>query len=191
VVVLLEVVGQGEVEEGSSVGGQLHGGGQAALDDGQVAGGQVAVQVGDEGPQLEPFLPAGRQAGRVDAGAGDHDHPQLGHRSSGQREGVDDPAQERGADAGAAHGHHTDLLVGVVAQALAQLLAVAEGGRVEAGDVAGEVVVVPGPVPDGWEVGAEAVGDEVVGVADVDGPVGRVGGGSGRCAPASRRCSRR
>ena len=169
------MVGQGEVEEGSPVGGELHGGGQAALDDGQVAGGQVAVQVGDEGPQLESLLLAGRQAGGVDAGAGDDDHPQLGHRSFGQREGVDDPAQERGADAGAADGHHADLLVGVVAEALAQLLAVAEGGGVEAGDVAGEVVVGLGPVPDGWEVRAEGVGDDVVGVADEDGPVAQAG----------------
>ena len=50
---LLEVVGQREVEERSLVGGELHARGQAALDDGEVAGGEVAVEVGHVGPDLE------------------------------------------------------------------------------------------------------------------------------------------
>src|SRR4029450_8542636 len=62
--VLLEVVGQGEVQERPPGRGQLHAGGEAALDHGQVAGGQVPVEPVDVGVDL----PAGcrRQAGRVE-----------------------------------------------------------------------------------------------------------------------------
>src|SRR5207249_40158 len=75
--VLLEVVPEREVEERALGGGQLHGGGQPALDDGQVAGAQMLVEPVDVAAQLEAgSLGEGR---RVDAGAGDHDHPQLGY----------------------------------------------------------------------------------------------------------------
>src|SRR3712207_8213564 len=43
---LLEVVAQRDVEERPPAGGQLHRGGQPALDHGQVGGGQPAVQAG-------------------------------------------------------------------------------------------------------------------------------------------------
>ena len=54
---------------------------------------------------------------------------------------------------------------------VAECFAVGELARVEAGDVAGEVVVLLGPVADRRQAGAEGVGDDVVGVADEDGPV--------------------
>ena len=44
VAVLLEVVLEGEVQERSSAGDELHAGGEAALDDGEVASGQVPVE---------------------------------------------------------------------------------------------------------------------------------------------------
>src|SRR5207249_3350587 len=75
--VLLEVVPEREVQERALGGGQLHGGGQAALDDGEVAGAQMLVEPVDVAAQLE----AGplREGRRVDPGAGHHDHPQLGY----------------------------------------------------------------------------------------------------------------
>ena len=74
-------------------------------------------------------------------------------------------------DARAADGDDAHLLVGLVAELGAEGLAVAEGGRVEPGDVAGEVEVLGGPVADERQVGAEGVGHDVAGVSDVDRPV--------------------
>src|SRR5918996_5739200 len=54
--VLLEVVGQGEVEERAPGRGQLHAGGQAPLDHGEVAGGQVPVQPMDVGVDLQAVV---------------------------------------------------------------------------------------------------------------------------------------
>jgi hypothetical protein len=54
--VLLEVVAEWEVEEGPAVGGELHCRGEASLDDRQVAGGEVLVQVVDVGSDLEPVV---------------------------------------------------------------------------------------------------------------------------------------
>ena len=51
-------------------------------------------------------------------------------------------------DPGAADGDDADLLVGPVAELGSQRVAVGELGGVEAGDVAGEVVVLLGPVAD-------------------------------------------
>ena len=88
--VLLEVVAQREVEEGPVVGRELHRGGQPALDDGQVAHGEVAVEGGHVGAHLDAV--GGGQRRRVDAGPSHHDHPELGHGGRGEREGLDDPA---------------------------------------------------------------------------------------------------
>ena len=71
------------------------------------------------------------------------------------------------ADSRAAHRHDADALVGPVAEQFA----VAEPARVETGDVAGEVVVLLGPVADWRQPWAERVRDDVVGVADEDGAV--------------------
>ena len=54
---------------------------------------------------------------------------------------------------------------------MAQLLPVGELRRVEAGHVAGEVEVLLGPVADRRKVGAEALRNDVVGVADEQRPV--------------------
>ncbi len=51
--VLLEVVPEREVQERALGGGQLHGGGQPALDDGQVAGAQMLVEAVDVAVHLE------------------------------------------------------------------------------------------------------------------------------------------
>ena len=58
VAVLLEVVAQREVQERPPARGELHRRRQAALDDREVARGEVPVQVGDEGADLD----AGRRA---------------------------------------------------------------------------------------------------------------------------------
>src|SRR3954449_11944063 len=74
--VLLEAVAKREVEERSPVGGQLHRGGESALNDGEVAGGEVAVEIVDVGAHLESF--GAREARGVDPRSRDDDHPQLG-----------------------------------------------------------------------------------------------------------------
>ena len=160
--VLLEVVAQREDQERALVGGQLHRGGQAALDDGEVAGGEVLVEVVHVGADLEPGMRGQRRG--VDARAGDDDHAQVRDLRAGGGEGVDHAAQQRGADAGAADGDDADPLAGPVAERRAQPFAVADRG--EAGDVAGEVEVLLGPVADRGQLGAEALVDDVVGVAD-------------------------
>ena len=62
--VLLEVVPEREVEERPPVRGQLHRRRQAALDDREVAGGEVAVEVVDVGADLEPVV-RGQRAGSI------------------------------------------------------------------------------------------------------------------------------
>lgn len=89
---LLEVAGEGEGEERPAVGGQLHGGGETALHDGEVAGGQVPVEVGHEADDLEAVVIRAEE-GRVDAGPGDDDHAELGELPLGEREGVEHLAQ--------------------------------------------------------------------------------------------------
>src|SRR5947207_2708663 len=107
--------------------------------DGDIARGEVAVQLVDVRAHLEPLvLP---EALRIDPRAGDDDHPELGHALLRLRERGDHAPQQMPADPRAADGHDADLLV----VAVAQCLAVAERGRVEARHVAGEVVVLLGP----------------------------------------------
>ncbi len=163
--VLLEVVAEREVQERPPAGGQLHRGGQAALDDGEVAGGQVAVELVDVGPDFQPVM--GGQAPGIDPRPGHHDHPKIGHPVFGFGVGGDHAAQQVAADAGAADGHDAQAFV----VAVAERLAVGELAGVEAGDVAGEVVVLLGPVADQRQPGAEGVRDDVAGVADEDGAV--------------------
>src|SRR3954471_25239 len=131
--VLLEAVAKREVEERSPVGGQLHRGGESALNDGEVAGGEVAVEVVDVGADLEPV--GAREARGVDPRPGDDNHPQVRDRALGLRERLDDPAEEMAADAGATDGDDADLLVRVIAQLVAKLLAVGELRRVKSGHV--------------------------------------------------------
>src|SRR5690349_10849161 len=112
--VLLEVVPEREIQERALGGGQLHGGGQAALDYGEVARAQVLVEPVDVAAQLETGSLG--VEGRVDAGAGDHDHPQLGHGLLGQRVGGDDLVDEGPPDTAAADGDQADQLVAAIAQ---------------------------------------------------------------------------
>ena len=58
--VLLEVVAQREVQERPSGRGELHRRRQAALDDGEVARREMAVQVRDEGADLDARRRASR-----------------------------------------------------------------------------------------------------------------------------------
>ena len=60
---------------------------------------------------------------------------------------------------------------GLIAELGPERLPVGERGGVEAGDVAGEVEVLLGPVPDRRQIGAEGVRHDVVGAAHVDGAV--------------------
>ena len=85
------------------------------------------------------------------------------------RERLDHPPQQVTADARAADGDDADLLARPVAELGAQLLAVGDG--LEPGHVAGEVVVLLRPVADPREAVPERVRDDVVGIADEDGPV--------------------
>ena len=71
-------------------------------------------------------------------------------------------------DAGAAGRDDADLLVGAEAQLVAERVAIAELGRVEGGDVAGEVEARLRPVADRRQLGREALRDDVVGIADED-----------------------
>lgn len=50
---LLEVVLKREVHEWALGCGELHAGGEAALDDGEVAGCEMAVELGDVGAHLD------------------------------------------------------------------------------------------------------------------------------------------
>src|SRR6185437_12264379 len=103
-----------EVEERAPGGGQLHGGGQTALDDGEVADAQMLVEPVDVAAQLKAgVLGEGR---RVDAGAGHHDHPQLRHGLLGERIGGGDLVDKGLADPAAANGDHADQFVVAVPQ---------------------------------------------------------------------------
>src|SRR5438270_104414 len=73
----------------------------------------------------------------------------------------------------AADGDEPDAFFRVVAEIGAQLLAI--GRPFGAEDVAAEVVVALGPGTDGGQVGPEAVGDDVFGVADEDRSVADLG----------------
>lgn len=79
--------------------------------------------------------------------------------------------QQVGADAGSSDRNDADLLVRSVPELVAQSRAVDELGWVEADYVAGEVVVLLGPLPDSRKTGAEAVGHDVIGVTDENGEV--------------------
>ena len=129
----------------------------------------MAVKLVHVGPDLQTVV--GWEAGRIDAWPGDHDHAQRGHEMFGLGKGGDYTTQEVAPDARAAHGDDADGFVGGVAQLVAQRGTVGEPRRVKACYVAGEVVVLFGPVPDRGKVGAEAVGHDVVRIADEDGAV--------------------
>ena len=78
VVVLLEVAAQREVQEGPAGGGELHGRGEAAVADREVAGRQVAVEPVHVAERLDAVAVWERR--RVDARSAHDDHPQPGMR---------------------------------------------------------------------------------------------------------------
>ena len=98
--VLLEVVAQREVDEGPLVRGQLHRRREASLHNGEVAGGEVAVEVVHVGDHLQAVdqRPPTQRIG-VDAGAGDDDHAQLWDSLLCLWEGRDHPSQQIHANA--------------------------------------------------------------------------------------------
>ena len=124
--VLLEVVAQREVEERPPGGRELHRRRQAALDDGEVAGGEVPVQVRHERPDLDARRRL--EGRRVDPRPGHHDHPQAVDPPGGLRRGSDHAPQQRLADARPADGHDAHPLVGPVAELAAELLAALASG---------------------------------------------------------------
>ena len=186
--VLLEVVAQRDVDERAAVGGQLHAGGQPALDQRDVAGGQVLVQVRQVAADGQA-APAGQRR-RVDARAGDHDEAQVRGQPPGQRHGVGDPAQQRQPDPGAADADQADPLVRPVAEPAPQRRPVGQLGRVEAGHVPGEVEVLLGPRRGSTAARARSrPGRRRRGRRRR--PTGRAAPATGPAARASRRCSRR
>src|SRR5262249_46855781 len=154
-------------------GGQLHGRGQSTVDNGDVARGQVPVQVG----QVLVYLDTRRcaQASGVDARAGDNDHAESGHEGEGVRVRGDGATEQMGADAGPADGDEADLLVVAVAERRAQFGPIRQLARVEPGHVAGEVEVLSGPFKNAGQGRAEGVRDDVLGIADEQGAVAQGG----------------
>jgi hypothetical protein len=73
VAVLLEMVAQREVQERSAARSQLHRRGKSALDDGQVAGRKVPVEVRNEGADFDALRCLERC--RIDPRSGHGDHP--------------------------------------------------------------------------------------------------------------------
>jgi len=141
--VLLEMVLEREVQERCPGRGQLHAGGQTALDERKVAGRQMPIQIGNERPHL---LAVGHIEFRwVEARPGHHDHPQFGDTRLGERVGAKDAAYQRRAHARATDGHDVGLAPVVIAKLGAQLIPAAELGwvpypKVRVCDETGEVV---------------------------------------------------
>ena len=170
--VLLEVMVQWHVNERPPGGGQLHRGGQPALDHRKVAGGQVPVQVRDVAAHVQALR---RRQGRgVDARPGHDDHPQPGDEAAGRGVSCRHPAQQAGPDARAADRDHADRLTGPVAELGAQRFPVAGAVR-QAGDVPGEPEMALHPVPDQRQPVAERVRDHVARIADEHRPVAQAG----------------
>ena len=115
--VLLEMVAQREIQERTPVRRQLHAGAQPALNNRQIAGGEVTIQLMHIRPNLQP-IGAGKR-GWLDARAGHDNHPQVRHAALRLRERADDTAEQMLADAGAANGDDADVLVGPIAQLVA------------------------------------------------------------------------
>ena len=134
---LLDVVGEREVQERPTGRHQLHRRAQTALDDGEVARGELPVQVRHVAPDLHPRRDGHRC--RVDTRPAHHDHPQARHPPLRLRVGRRHPAQQVPAHPRAAHRDQADPIVGPVAELGAQLVAGRGGGRT--GHVAGELEV--------------------------------------------------
>jgi len=166
-------MGERERDERASVGGQLHRGGEAALDDREVADGEVAIQVVEVAVDLDAV--AVRQRRRVDAGAGDDDHPQRRNEPPSRRDALQHPAQQRAADTRASHGDDAHPLVGTVAELRPHRGPGRRRDRVDAVHISGEREVRLGPRADRRQPRTERPRHDVVGLADEDRAVALAG----------------
>ena len=139
------------------------------MGDREVACGELPVEPVDVAMGLEAV--AMRQRAGIEPRTGDEDHAQLRDASFRFRERGGDSLQQVDSDSGTAGRDDAHLLVGPVAELGAERIAIGDLSRVEAGDVAGELEALLGPVADRRETGAERPRDDVVGIADEDRPV--------------------
>ena len=75
------------------------------------------------------------------------------------------------ANPGAANSDNADLFVVPIAQLMPQPCAVGEISRIEPGDVAGERVMLPRPIPDQRQFRPERIRNDVGLIADEDRPI--------------------
>ena len=136
------------------------------LDHGEVASGQVAVEVVNVADDLKPWLL--RERVRIDPRACHDDRAQPGYLFGGQRVGIDHAAKQMLADARSPDADDAHPFVLAVAELGAQRLAVGNSGPSKPGDIPGEVEVLLGPLADQRHIGAEPVWDDVLAVADED-----------------------
>src|SRR5690349_4878814 len=170
---LLEVVAQREVEEGRAESGQLHRGGEPALDDREVGGRVMREEVGYVVAHLDAGAPRRLHLG--EARTAHQDQPRLRDLGRDQGEGLRALAEEAAPDPRPADGGQDHALVGPVAELGAQGRPLGEGAGIEVEGVARETEVLAGPLPHVGEVGAELAVQHVFFVADQDRQVPHVG----------------
>src|SRR5215470_20323854 len=122
--ILLEVIAEREIDEGGAGRRQLHAGGQTALNQREVACGEMTVEIGHEGCDLDADLRVQRPW--INARTGDHDHAQSRDFCLRRRPSLQDAIDQVSADAGAADSYDADLLVCRISQRLPQLGSTAE-----------------------------------------------------------------
>jgi hypothetical protein len=129
------------------------------LDDGEVAGGKVSIELRDESTHFQSLVL--RETVRIDPRSGDNDHAKGRNLSLRFRECRNDSTQQVTADTGAADGHHADLFLIGIAKLLPQPFPVGEVGWIEASQITREGVVLTRPVPNQWQLRPERIGDDV------------------------------
>src|SRR5262249_3371441 len=157
---LLEVMAQRKVEERSPERGQLHGGGEAALDDGEIDGGMMPEEIRHEGAHLDAGAP--RRLHLREPWTAHEDEARLGNLRGDEGEGLRALPEETPSNPGSSHGGEDDALVGAVAELRAQGGAVGQGAGIEVEGVAGEAEVLPRPLPHVRKVGAELAVEHVL-----------------------------
>ena len=142
--ILFEMILEREIEEGRTRCRQLHACCKAALHQGQIAGGKMAVEIWHEGADLNA---RGRiERGRIDARPRHQDHAQFGKLGMRQRIALDNAPDQMRANARATDGDDAHALVVIVAETSAQLGAAAESVGMLADDIAGEIEMLRHPV---------------------------------------------